>query len=72
MKRESARTVPKLLNFEQEQRGMDIAQKMLTTFNDYSNLLKKLRTADESWMYSYDMEIKVQSSQWKHTEKARQ
>ena len=27
---------------------------------------------DESWIYCYDPEIKRQSSQWKHTKKARQ
>ena len=33
-KRAAARIVPKLLNFEQKQHHMDIAQDMLTTFND--------------------------------------
>ena len=32
MKRAAAKIVPKLLNFEQKQRLMDIAQEMLTTF----------------------------------------
>ena len=36
---------PKLLNFEQKQRGMDIAQLMLTTFNDDPDLLKKVSSA---------------------------
>ena len=40
--------VPKLLNFKQKQRRMDIAKEMLTTFNDDSDLLKKVITADES------------------------
>ena len=39
--RTSAKIVPKLQNFEQKQRRMDIAQLMLTTFNDDPNLLKK-------------------------------
>ena len=38
----------KLLNFEQKQRRMHIAQEMLTTFNDDSDLLKKDITGDES------------------------
>ena len=44
----TANIVPKLLNFEQKQRRMDIAQEMLTTFNDNSDLLKKVITGDES------------------------
>ena len=42
---------------------MDIAQKMLTTFNDDPNLFKKVVTDDESWVHSYDIETKAQSSQ---------
>ena len=45
MKRAAAKIVPKLLNFEQKQCCMDIAQEMLTTFNDNSDLII---TADES------------------------
>ena len=48
---------------------MDIAQVMLTTFNDDPDLLKKVITSDESWVYSYDIETKDQSSQWKRPEK---
>ena len=54
-----------LLNFEQKQRCMDIAQEMLTTFNGDPDLLKGLITGDELWVYGYDIEAKVQSSQWK-------
>ena len=51
-------TVPKLQNFEEKQCRMDIAQYMSTTFNDYSDLLKKVITGDESSVYDYDIEIK--------------
>ena len=56
---------------------MDIAQEMLTMFNDDPDLLKKVITGDESWVYGYDIETKVQSFQWKRpveprTKKARQ
>ena len=43
MKRAVAKIVPKL----------DIAQKILTTFNDDSDLLKKVITGDESRVYVY-------------------
>ena len=45
---------------------MDIAQEMLTMFNDDSDLLKKIITSDdESWVYGYDIESKAPLSQWK-------
>ena len=51
MKHAAAKIVPKLLNFKQKQRRMDIAQEMLTTFNDYADFLKKVITGDEPWVY---------------------
>ena len=54
--------VPNLLNFDQKQRRMNIAQEMLTMFNDDSDLLKKVITGDESWVYGYDIETKTQLS----------
>ena len=66
MKRATANIVPKLLNFEQKQRRMDVAQEMLTTFNDDPDLLKKVITGNESWVYGYA--IKTKSSQWKRPE----
>ena len=64
MKREAAKVVPKLLYFEQKQRRMDIAQEMLTMFI-------KAITADESWVYGYDIETKAQlASKRAKTEKS--
>ena len=48
MKLAAAKIVSKLLNFEQKQRRMDIAQKMWMTFNDDPDLLKKVIACDES------------------------
>ena len=42
--------------------SMDIAQEILTTFNDVSDLFKKVITGDESWVSVYDIEIKGQLS----------
>ena len=58
MKRAAAMIVSKLLNCEQKQRHMDIAQKMLTMFNDDQDLLKKVITGDESWVYGYNIETR--------------
>ena len=65
MKRAAAKIVPRLLNFDQKQRSMDIAQEMLTMFNNDPDLLKKVITGDESWVYGYDIETKAQSIQGK-------
>ena len=66
MKLETAKIVSKLLNFEQKQCRMDIAQEMLKTFNDDPDLHKKVITGGELRVYGYDIETKAQSSQWKH------
>ena len=51
MKRAASKIVSKLLNFEQKQRRMDdIAQELLTAFNNDPDLLKKVTTGDESWV----------------------
>ena len=71
MKRAPAKMVPKLLNFEQKQCHMDIAQEMLTMSNDDPDLFKKVITGDESWVYGYEIETKAQSFQWKRPEKPR-
>ena len=68
MKRAAAKIVAKLINFEQKQSCMDIAQEMLTAFKDDQDLLKKVITGDESWLYGYDIETKAKSQQWKHPE----
>ena len=44
---------------------MDIAQEMLTMFNNYIDLLKKVKVVAND---EYDIETKVQSSQWKSSE----
>ena len=51
MKRAAAKFVPKLQNFEQIQRRLDIALELLMTFNDDSDLFKKVMTSNESWVY---------------------
>ena len=68
LKRVAANFVPKLLNFDQKTRRMNIAQEMLNDVNDDPDLLKRVISGDESWVYGYDVETKAQSSQWKHTE----
>ena len=63
MKRAAAKIVPKLFNFEQKQRRIDIAQEILATFNNDPDLLKKVITRDESWVYGYDIITKAKLNQ---------
>ncbi|UYV60400.1 hypothetical protein LAZ67_1001040 [Cordylochernes scorpioides] len=44
---------------------MNIANEMLDSVRDDPNLLQRVITGDESWVYGYDVETKAQSSQWK-------
>ena len=71
MKRVAAKFVPKLLNFDQKQHRMNIAQELLNEVNDDPELIKRVITGDETWVYGYDIETKVQSSQWKLPEEPR-
>ena len=41
---------------------------MLTTINGNPDLLKKVITGDEPWVFGYDIETKTQSSEWKRPE----
>ena len=71
MKRVAAKFVPKLLNFDQKQHRMNIAQELLNEVNDDLELIKRVITGDETWVYGYDIETKVQSSQWKLSKEPR-
>ncbi|UYV84061.1 hypothetical protein LAZ67_X001029 [Cordylochernes scorpioides] len=65
MRRVAAKFVPKLLNCDQKQHRKNIANEMLDAVRDDPNLLQRVITGDEAWGYSYDVETKAQSSQWK-------
>ncbi|UYV66476.1 hypothetical protein LAZ67_4001822 [Cordylochernes scorpioides] len=65
MRRVAAKFVPKLLNCDQKQYRMNIANEMLDSVRDDPNLLQRVITGDEGWVYGYDVETKAQSYQWK-------
>ncbi|UYV64607.1 hypothetical protein LAZ67_3001299 [Cordylochernes scorpioides] len=65
MRRVAAKFVPKLLNCDQKQHRMNIANEMLDSVHDDPNLFQRVITGDEVWVYGYDVETKAQSSQWK-------
>lgn len=67
MKRISQEFFPKLLNSEQKQQRIEVVQKSLNKVNVDSDLLKRLTTCEETWVYGYDVENKAQSSLWRHS-----
>ena len=71
MKRVCAKFIPKLLTAEQKNIRLEIALDNLEMVNNDDNMLRKVITGDESWVYGYDLETKQQSSQWKHSESPR-
>ena len=49
----------KLLNFEQKQRRMEVAQESLNEINDDAELLKDIITGGETWVYGYGVETNL-------------
>jgi hypothetical protein len=62
MRRIADKFVPRLLMDDQKQNRVDVSKELLDRAND--NFLKNIITGDETWVYGYNVETKVQSSQW--------
>jgi len=62
MSRVAAKFVPRLLTENQKNYRVEVAQDNLETIRNKPEMFKKV-TGDESWVYGYDPETKVQSSQ---------
>ncbi|XP_026808809.1 protein GVQW3-like [Rhopalosiphum maidis] len=65
MRRVAAKFVPKLLSGEQKENRKQIATDLLECSESDDFFLKSIITGDETWVYGYDPETKIQSSQWK-------
>ena len=63
--------IPKLLTTKQKDLRSEIAQDNLEMVSDDENILKKVITGDESWVYGYDPKTKQQSLQWKGPDEPR-
>ena len=63
MTRVCAKFIPKLLTTEQKDVLSKISQDNLEMVSDDENVFKKVITGDESWVYGFDPETKLQSSQ---------
>ena len=63
-RRVSAKFVPRLLTDDQKENRVEISQELLANANGNENFFKNIITGDETWVYGYDVETKMQSSQW--------
>jgi len=61
MRRVSAKFIPHLLTDDQKENHVEISQELPANANGNENFLKNIVT-DETWVYGYDVETKMQSS----------
>ena len=64
MCRVAAKFVLRLLTDAQKENRVTVSQELFDCSNADENFLKKVLTGDETWVYGYGVETKVQSSQW--------
>ena len=60
----SAKFVPRLLTDDQKENCVEISQELLANANGNESFLKNIITGNETWLYGYDVETKMQSLQW--------
>ena len=65
MRKVCAKMVPKLLSEDQKQQRVTVCQDIIERLEDDPDLLRRVITGDESWIFEYDPETKWQSRQWK-------
>ena len=64
----SAKWVPKCLNADQKRQRCQSSEQLLEFFRrDPNDILSRLVTMDETWLYHYDPETKQQSVEWRHS-----
>jgi hypothetical protein len=64
MHRVVSKFVPQFLTQGQRDNRVAICQELLDRVSDDENFLKRIITGNETWAYGYDVETKMQSSQW--------
>ena len=65
MRKICAKMVPRLLNEGQKEQRVQVCQGILKQLETEPNLLKRVVTGDESWIFEYDPLTKRQSVEWK-------
>ena len=65
MRRVSAKFVLRLLtDNDKKENRVEISQELLADAHGNENFLKNIVTGDETWVFGYVVEPKMQSSQW--------
>jgi len=64
MRRVCAKFVLRVLTVEQKQQRLSVSLELRDRAASYSSFLGNVITGDETWVYGYDPEIRVHSSQW--------
>lgn len=67
----TAKFVPHLLQEQHLAERLRISKAMLQYIRVHKDFLKHVVTMDESWVYTYDLELKSQSTQWLRKEDPR-
>jgi len=65
MRRVSAKFVPRVLTVEQKQQRLSISLELRDRAASDSSFVRIVGSGDETWVYGYDPETRVQSSQVK-------
>jgi len=65
MRRVSVKFVPRVLTLEQKQQLLSISLELRDRPSSDSSFSGNFITGDETWVYGYDPETRVQSCQWK-------
>ena len=61
MRKICAKIVPKLLDDDQKKRRVEVCQDILKHLQTEPNLLQRVITDDESWIFEYDLETKARA-----------
>jgi len=64
MRKICAKLVTKNLSVEQKANRLEICQDLLGRLEIESDVLDKVITGDESWVFDHDLETKRQSAKW--------
>ena len=65
MRKVCTKMVPRLLNDDQKEHRMQVCQDIIERLQTEPDLLCRVVTGDETWIFEYDPETKHQSCQWK-------
>ena len=64
MHRVAAKFVSRLMTSDQQAHRVQVCQDLFDHSENDKKFLSKIIPGDESWVYGYDVETKVQSLQW--------